>query len=101
MKHRVEHRLTQEQARHLAAKAIEHYQRRFSHHIAEARWCGPNDVEVTFAVRGMRVCVTCALLPGAIELQAYLPWALRLLTRRALRTIDGEIKREISKWEAG
>lgn len=101
MKHVVPHGLGQEKAKQVAQAAFESYKERYSQYDPRANWVSDRRAEITFNVKGMKLAGAMEVGANDIQMELDVPFVLRPFKGRALGVIEGEIRKWLSKAQAG
>jgi hypothetical protein len=101
MKHAVPHNLGQEKAKQVAQAAFASYQERYAKYAPQANWVSDQRAEITFSVKGMKLSGAMLVRPTEIEMELDVPFVLRPFKGKALGVIEEEMKKWISKAQAG
>jgi hypothetical protein len=101
MKHAVHHNLGQEKAKQVAQAAFAAYQDRYAKYAPQANWVSDRRAEISFSVKGMKLSGAMQVSPTEIEMELDVPFVLRPFKGKALGVIEEEIKKWISKAQAG
>jgi hypothetical protein len=101
MKHVVPHGLGQEKAKQVAQAAFDSNSQRYSQYNPSAKWVDDRSAEITFKVKGMKLEGRMNVNPNDIEMELDVPFLLKPFKGKALGVIEDEIKKWISKAQAG
>jgi hypothetical protein len=90
MHHRLRHNLGVAQAHQLMDDAFATYARRHAKHAPTLTWFAPDRARLSIEVLGALVWADVFLTPRTLEIEAQVPWSLRMFSRAAIRVIDDE-----------
>jgi len=101
MKHSVPHDLNPELAKRATEKAIETYCEKFADYNPSVNWSANNRAAVEFKVKGLSLKGEFHLVPGAIEIDMKVPFALKIFQGKAVQVVDKAIRKWIDRAKAG
>lgn len=97
MLHRIPHTLPPVEARSLVDELFAVYGPRYARHHPELEWLEPTRARFGLAVAGQRVEGVLTLEPNAVAIDAIVPWSLRPFRRLALRILDREARKVLTR----
>ncbi len=101
MKHAIPHDLSPETARRAAEHALQDYCERFAEYHPRATWVDERHADISFRAKGVVLEGGLDVNPDEIVVQLDVPLLLRPFRKRAVSTIDGEVRRWIDKARRG
>jgi Putative polyhydroxyalkanoic acid system protein (PHA_gran_rgn) len=101
MKHAVPHDLGKEQARKVAAAALNSYASRFSQYAPSVAWQSDDKATIGFSVKGVSLKGSVEVQDSAINLELDVPFLMRPFQGKAIAIIEEEIKTWLKKSKAG
>ena len=101
MRHTIRHELEDAQARRLLDLAFDSYRSRYSASSPMLDWQDGARARFSFSVKGRTLHGDLTLAPGAFEVDLQVPLLLRPFEARARRAIDDEVRRWVTRAQAG
>jgi hypothetical protein len=101
MEHRIEHDLSQEQARKAVRRAVETYTERFAKYVTETQWVNDDEVHVGFNAKGAKLSGRLRIVPHAVVIDMDVPFLLRPFKSKAIEVIDAQVQKWVQRVRSG
>lgn len=92
MKHKISHTLDIRTSTAVARAAMESYRQKFAKNGVTVTWQTEQKARLSFSINGMTILGECEVLPGCIELNVEVPFALKLFERMAVTIVEKEVR---------
>lgn len=101
MKHKISHNLDARLAHLATDKALDSYKKRFADFNPDFFWESKTLAKIHFNAKGIKLAGIVELFPKYVELELKVPFLFRIFQKRAVKIIEEEIKKWISKAQRG